>query len=307
MAAQAIPPAQADTPAKAPAPLIVDLALVFMVTVWAGNVVVLKLLLAYVGPAALAGLRFAFLAVFALCVLAVTGGPWRVAREDVPRLVASALSGITLAQLFFMEGLNRTGAFASNVLQGMEPLFLVLLVRLTGAEPVSARQWRGVFTAVAGAVVFFLQDVGGSPVFAFGMGEVLNLLSASAFAAYAFVSRPLFVRYPAPTVLAYTIGMGGLPLLVLSVPSLLRLDYRAIPALVWPVMAASGILAAYVGFWIWNWGIRRKGLTYTSLYLFLDIAMSGFFTYLFLGERFGPWRLLGTLLILAGLHLARKA
>lgn len=278
-----------------------------MVTVWAGNVVVLKLLLGYFGPAALAGLRFAFLALFAMGVLVSTGGSWRVARRDVPRLIASALSGVTFAQLFFMEGLDRTGAFASNVLQGMEPLFLIVLVRVTGAEPVSARQWRGVFTAVAGAVVFFLQDATGPLALAFGMGEFLNVLSACAFAAYSFVSRPLFVRYPAPTVMTYTIGLGGLPLLLLSVPSLLRLEFRVIPVFVWLVMAVSGIFSVYLGFWIWNWGIRRKGLTHTSLYLFLDIAMSGFFTYLFLGERFGPWRLLGTALIVAGLHLARKA
>ena len=296
----------ATPPTKTASNLAVDLALLFMVTVWAGNVVVLKILLRTFGPAALSGLRFGLLSIVGLGVLAVSGGPWSVARGDVPRLIASALSGITLAQILFMQGLHLTSAFASNVLQGTEPLFLLILVWTTRAEAVTRRQGVGLLTAFAGTIVFFLQDARGQAVLTVGMGEVLNLLSALAFAVYAYVSRPLFVRYPGRTVMALTLSVGALPLVLLAAPSVFRLDFGSIPYLAWLGVVGSAVFAVYFGYWIWNWAIRQKGLTHTSLYLFLDVVLSGFFTYLFLGERFGPWRLLGTGVILTGLHFARK-
>ena len=71
-------------------------------------------------------------------------------------------------------------------------------------------------------------------------------------------------------------------------------------------MPLSGMLAVYVGYWIWNWAIAAKGLAHASLYLFLDILMSGVFAFQFLGERFGPLRLLGAAVILLGVHLAAQ-
>jgi drug/metabolite transporter (DMT)-like permease len=38
----------------------------------------------------------------------------------------------------------------------------------------------------------------------------------------------------------------------------------------------------------------------------VDIVLSGFFAYAFLGERFGPLRLVGALVIMIGVYLARS-
>lgn len=285
----------------------VDAALLAMVVVWAANMVALKLLLSSLPPAALSALRFLIISVVAFAVLAVSGGPWTIARGDVPRLILASLSGISVYQVLFMEGLHRTSAFTSNVLQGTEPLFALFLLSLTGAEAVRGRQWGGVALSFAGTVVFFLQEGAGRAALTFGLGDFLNLASAASFAVYGLVSQPLFGRYPGRTVMAWTLGAGTIPLLVYATPVFPRVDWRGLPAAVWAGTAASGVLAVYVGFWIWNWAIARKGLSHVSLYIFLDILMSGVFTHLFLGERFGPSRVVGAALILAGVHLARRA
>jgi drug/metabolite transporter (DMT)-like permease len=106
--------------------------------------------------------------------------------------------------------------------------------------------------------------------------------------------------------MAHTMGLGTLPLLAYGLPELRRADWAAIPAGTWAVAVLSGTLAVYVGYWIWNWAIAAKGLAHVSLYLFLDILMSGVFAFVFLDERFGPLRLLGAAVILLGVHLAAQ-
>jgi drug/metabolite transporter (DMT)-like permease len=282
----------------------IDAALLVMVVVWAGNMVVLKKLLGPFPPAVLSAVRFSAVAIVAYAVLVWRGGPWLIARADLPRLAAAALSGVAVYQILFMEALDRSGVFATNLLQGIEPVFALILVRVLGIEHVRKRQWLGVAIAVVGTLLFFLQDAGGS--IAFGLGDLMNLVSACSFAVYGLVGAPLFARYPGRTVMAHTMGLGVLPLLAYGLPRMSAPQMASIPASAWAVAALSGTLAVYIGYWIWNWGIAAKGLAHTSLFLYLDILLSGVFAYAFIGERFGALRLFGAAVILLGVHLAAQ-
>jgi drug/metabolite transporter (DMT)-like permease len=284
----------------------VDAALLLMVVVWAGNMVVLKKLLDAFPPAALSAVRFTAVSLLAYAVVAWRGGPWRMKRADLPRLGAAALTGVAAYQILFMEALDRSSVFATNLLQGTEPLFALALVRALGIERVRKRQWLGVGVALIGTVLFFQQDQGAGASIGFGFGDLINLVSAASFAIYGLVGAPLFARYPGRTVMAHTMGLGTLPLLAYGLPELHGADWASIPASAWTVAVLSGTLAVYVGYWIWNWAIGAKGLAHVSLYLFLDILLSGVFAFLLLGERFGTLRLLGAAVILLGVHLAAQ-
>lgn len=285
-------------------PMSVDAALLLMALFWATNMIVLKSLLQHLSPPALSSLRFALVALVGLAVLAAQGGPFRVARRDWPRLVGSAFLGITLYQVLFMEGLDRTTAFVSNLMQGSEPLFALLLLSLLGRK-VQARQWAGVLVAFLGAVLFFLQEARGGLQLALGFGDILNITSAVSFAAYGLLSGDLFERYPGRTVMALSMTVGTLPLVPWAWPDLLATDWAALPRGVWAGMLFSAILPVYVGYWIWNWAVAKKGLAHASLYIFVDIVVTGVLAWLFLGERFSGLRLLGAAIILAGVRLAR--
>jgi drug/metabolite transporter (DMT)-like permease len=282
----------------------VDAALLLMALFWATNMIVLKSLLAHVSPPALSCGRFAIVACVALAVLAIKGGPFRVERRDWPRLVASAFLGVTLYQVLFMEGLDRTTAFVSNLVQGTEPLCALILLWLVGRK-VLARQWAGVLVAFSGAILFFLQEAKGAFRLAFGLGDVLNLTSAISFAGYGLLSGDLFARYPGRTLMAFTMTIGVLPLLPWAWYDMLATDWGGLAWSVWAALLFSAILPVYVGYWIWNWAVARKGLAHASVYIFVDIVVTGVFAWLFLGERFTGLRLLGAAVILAGVRLAR--
>jgi drug/metabolite transporter (DMT)-like permease len=285
--------------------LRVDAALFAMTFFWAANIVVLKLLLGHLSPILLSALRFVIVTLTAFLVLLVRGGPWRVERRDIPRLVVSSILGISLYQILFMNGLDRTAAFTSNLIQGTEPLFVLILLSMTRTR-VLPRQWAGILVALCGAVVFFLEDPRGGRGLAFGWGEALNLLSALSFAAYGLVSAPLFARYPGRTVMAYSMALGALPLVALGASSFGGVRWGTFSGAVWTGLFYSSLFPVYVGFWVWNWAILRKGLAHASLYLFLDIVVSGLFAHVVLGERFGLLRLTGAAIILAGIGLARS-
>lgn len=282
----------------------VDAALLVMAMFWAGNMIALKWLLGVMSPPVLSGIRFAMVSLVALVVLALRGGPWRIERRDVPRLLACAFLGVTAYQILFMEGLDRTTAFVSNLVQGMEPLFVLFLVAAIGTQ-VRPRQWAGVLVALFGSILFFLQGEGTLVALKIGVGDVLNFASALVFAVFGLLNGALFQRYPGRTVMALSMTAGTLPLLAWSWPDIARAELGSWSPWVWLALALSSVLPVFIGYWIWGWAIAKKGLAHASLFIFVDIVVSGVLSWLILGERFGPLRLLGAAIILAGVRLAR--
>jgi drug/metabolite transporter (DMT)-like permease len=284
---------------------VVEIALLTMSVFWALNVVALKWLLGVLPPPALSGSRFLIVSAVGVVILGAGGPPRTVARADLPRLLASGFLGVALYQVLFMEGLHRSSAFATNLLQGTEPLFALLLLSGGRFSRISARQWLGVGVALAGAAVFFLEP-GVRLQLQFGPGDARNLLGAFVFALYGLVSAPLFARYPGRTAMAWSMIAGTLPLFLWSRSSILAVEWQSLGPGVLGALFLSALLPLYIGMWIWNWAVARKGLDHASLYIFVDILMSGLFAWVLLHERFGPLRFLGAIVILGGVALARS-
>jgi len=298
-------PMRAERPGRAARDGVVELALLAMCVFWALNVVALKWLLGMISPPALSAGRFVIVSAIAVVVVAAGGRPFTVARADLPRLFLSGFLGVALYQVLFMEGLDRTSAFATNLLQGTEPLFALLLLSGGRVSRISPRQWLGVIVALGGAGLFFLEP-GITVHLHFGLGDALNLLGAFVFALYGLVSAPLFARYPGRTAMAWSMIAGTLPLLAWSRSALLAVSWSGLRPSVLVALVLSALLPLYLGMWIWNWAVARKGLDHASLYIFVDILMSGVLAWVLLGEHFGPLRLLGALIILGGVALARS-
>jgi drug/metabolite transporter (DMT)-like permease len=285
---------------------VIEAALLAMCVFWALNVIVLKLLLRVLPPAALSASRYLIVCAVALVVVAAGRGPFTVARADLPRFLVSGFLGVTVYQVLFLEGLHRSTAFATNLLAGMEPLFALGLLSLGGRSRVSPRQWAGVVLAIVGAALFFLDPARGRVQLLFGIGDLMNLTAAFVFALYGLVSAPAFTRYPGRTAMAVSMLAGTVPLVLWSGHSLQAVDWRGLDPTVWATLLASSVLPLYLGFWIWNWAVARKGLDHASLYMFVEIVMAGVFAWVLLGERFGPLRLVGAAVILGGVLLARS-
>ena len=293
-------------PSHRPIDPVVDAALLAMCVFWASNVIVLKILLKDLPPPALSAGRYVIVSALALLVATARRGPWTIEGRDVPRALVSGLLGVALFQVFFMEGLQRTSAFATNLLQGTEPLFALLLLRILARARVSPRQWWGVLVSLLGALFFFLEGSAGDAHLALGLGDLLNLSAAFVFALYGLVSGPLFERYPGHTVMAITMLAGTIPLVAWAEAGLRAVNWMGLGPAVWAGLVFSSVVPLYLGFWIWNWAVAKKGLDHASLYIFVDIVLSGCFAYAFLGERFGPLRLLGAAVIVTGVYLARS-
>jgi drug/metabolite transporter (DMT)-like permease len=260
-----------------------DLLAIFAVLNWGLSYGLTKLAFREWQPLVFTGTRFLIMAAIALLVLAAQG-----------RL--GALLGPDRARF----------AFASTLLLTTVPLFSLVFLWVGGIESVRRSQWAGIGLATAGILLF----IGGAPdglrVTEARLGDLLSLGAAASFALYGIVNKPLAARYPASTVLAGTLLIGGLPLVPLGLVGASSPMREGISALGWAIWGYAVILPIYLAYTWWTAAIALRGVGAIAPYILLVPMVGGLFALVWLGEAVGLASAAGATITLVGLALSRN-
>lgn len=282
-----------------------EIASLLVVLMWASTFVITKDAFDEIEPLAFIFVRFLAVSVIALSVLAVRGRQggwalyWSVQRADWPAFILAGATGYFVYQIGFTLGLANTSAFSSSLMIAMIPLFSLAIVAIQG-ERTPLMTWIGVAVSLAGVVIFLAGRGGDSGM----LGNVLSLIAAASFAMYGIVNRPLVSAYRPETVSAYATVIGTVPLLIVGAPAAMRQDWGALPASTWLVLAYMAIFPVYLAYIMWNWAIGQRGMAATSWNLLVPIV-SGVLSAIVFSEAFGPLKILGGALAIAGLLVMR--
>ncbi|MGH2615829.1 MAG: DMT family transporter [Thermomicrobiales bacterium] len=300
-----IPKHSAASPARELGPRFApELAQFCVVLFWASTFVVAKAAFAVVSPLAFLFARFVVMVAVAFAVLLVMqrgAGRW-VERSDWGLFALAGLTGYTLYQLAFILGLSRTSPFSSALLIAMVPLVTLLMLAIMG-EPTPFQAWIGIGVALAGVAIFLLDKRGASA--GTTLGDLLSIGAAVVFAVYGIVTRPLVRKYPAETYTAWSVLAGTAPLLLITLPDAVRLDWAALSFPAWLSIVYLAIFPVYIAYILWNFAIARRGVAAASSFGLLVPVVAGMLSAVILGEPFGPLKLLGAGLVLAGLVIVR--
>lgn len=112
-------------------------------------------------------------------------------------------------------------------------------------------------------------------------------------------------HYPALTIAAYTIFFGGLAMFPLTPAELAGWRWEAVGTLPWVAFAYLAVFSTAVAYGVWQWGISRIGTARVLGHQYV-ITLTGVVSgVVLLGEAFGLIRLLGTVVLLLGVYVAR--
>jgi drug/metabolite transporter (DMT)-like permease len=174
-----------------------DLFLLVAVSLWAANFAVVKFGIGEFNPLAFPVLRFGVGGLAIMAIVWCREGTLRVARSDLPLLMATAVLGITLCQLCFVYALANTSASDVALLGATGPVVTALLATAVGLEQLGRRHWFSVALGMTGVVLI----VGGGADWRFGgsslLGAGLALGAMVLSSASALPIRPLMQRYSA--------------------------------------------------------------------------------------------------------------
>jgi len=284
-----------------PSPLRVQLTLLLVQVAFGGFHVVAKAVLSDLPPLALAGLRVTAATPF-LVWLAWRRDRVLPARRDLPWLALLGGLGVTANQLFFITGLRYTTATNASILQPSLPVFAVAAAAVLGVERIGRRRLLGIGLSVIGALVL-VNPLRLASDHRAVLGNGLILLNCLCYALFLVLQRPLLERIPWRTLIAWSFVFGGGAVLLVSLPTLLRFDWAAVPAGTWWGLAYIVGIATVFAYSANTWAVRRSSPALVAAYSTLQPVVAAALAAAFLGERFGWMEGAGFVLIAGGLLL----
>jgi drug/metabolite transporter (DMT)-like permease len=279
--------------------------LVAACVVWGTNFVVVKSALADFHPLAFNGLRFSVAAAILLWL------QWRfegldVLRPLLPRILMIGLIGNVCYQMLFIYGLAGTQASQAGLFASTTPLWVLLLARVTGHDPLGGRAVAGLLTASAGVVLLLWESVyGAGGEQGYWIGNLMLLGASASWAVYTVYSQPLLRQLRPLALTSAAMTAGAVPLLAIAIPEISRIRPGEVSAASWAGLAYSTLMALVFGYIAWSRGVQAIGSTRTSVYVNLIPVVAAATAWAWLGERLSSRQLLGAAAVIAGILLSR--
>lgn len=203
---------------------------------WGTVYVVGKYVMASVPPFVVTACRYA-LAVALLGVLLRRKTYTRIARADVPQVMAVAVLGYFLSMNLQFFGTKLTNASVSSLINSMNPVFITLFAVLLLGEKLSRARIASLALSLAGVWLV----VGGARGAVRPLGVACALGAMLSWALMSVLMRRLTARYDALYLTRVSLIIGGLLTAPLSVWS-----YVTAPPIDWSWRLAAGLL--FLGF-----------------------------------------------------------
>ena len=274
-------------------PAHIALALIVAI-VWGFNFAVMKSGLESFPPLFLTGLRFLIAAVPVLW-LARPRVPW-------PLMLAIAATWyVAQFGLLFSAMAAGLAPGIASVLDHMQAPFTILFALAIGERP-SRQPAVGVLVALGGLVLVALSIGGDVTVlgFVFGVG-------AGASWALGNVLYKRVGRVDLSSMIAWLGLLAAVPSLALSIvvegPSRLLASLASATWAGWAALAYLAVAATLVAWWMWSHLLTRHAASVVAPYALLVPVISTVVSWSVFDERFGPLRLAGMALIVAGLAI----
>ena len=223
-------------------------------------------------------------------------------------LVSGAFVGLFLAlgYQFQTAGLALTTPAKSGFITGLVVIFVPILSAVPALRPetTASPRWTAAFGALlAFAGLVLLTTPAGTPareIFkTIGIGDLLTLACAFAFAAHLLAIGHMANRIPTAQLATVQIGAAAL-IMAFTLPFGGRPYLHFTPRLLF-ALAVTSLLATAAAFTIQSWAQQHLPPTHTAMLLTLEPVFAGITSYVFLHEHLGLRALMGALLILGGI------
>lgn len=276
---------------------VADAALLAVATSWGATFPLAKRLLVELPPFFYLALRFAIAAALL----------FGVAGRQLPKLGKQGLQdGVVLGTLltagygFQTVGLRTASATVAAFLTGLSVVMVPILGAVRGRRP-RTLAWVGVACALVGLALLTLRA---GPNARFGIGELLLLCCALAFAIHIYYQSQVAARSPAMPLGLVQITTVALCTLLFSLG-----EHRpwGLTTYATGALVFMAVVCTAVAFTVQAWAQRFTPATHVGLLFAFEPVAAAMFAWAWLGERLSAGQWVGAAFILAGIVLAEWA
>jgi drug/metabolite transporter (DMT)-like permease len=235
-----------------------------------------------------------------------TSPGWTLFKKNWLLLTLMGMTGIFGFHWFMNVGLQYTQAGKSTLINGINPVLIVLLAALILKEQITKGRVAGMIISLSGLILVVTANGSTfSDHFSFVPADLLFICTACCWSAYSIINRILAPRIAGWIILFWAFAIGSLLLFPWAVPHLTSFLGISPLHLLW--LLYLGIVPAGIGYYFWYVGIAKLGAATGGLFnTFLPLSAI-IISALWLGEKLQPLQYIGGILLIGGVWLALLA
>ena len=284
----------------------VDLYLLLTAIIWGSNYSVIKFVLQEVPSRAFNALRLLIASAVFLLVIFNTARRDHVRRltsRDWAVVVLLGIVGQFMYQILFIEGLERTSVMNASIIIACTPAAVSLVSAAIGHERLPLGHWLG--TALSFLGVTLIVRGGAASGVSSPAGDMMMVTCVGCWTVYTVAGRPLLATASPLVVTGLSMAIGTAIFLPFAVADLSRTPWADVRLVAWICVVFSSLLALNFSYTAWYLGVRQLGASRTSIYSNVVPVAALVVAMAWLGERLVGMRLLGAVLVAAGVLLTR--
>lgn len=287
---------------------VLDPWLLSVALIWGGNFVAYKLVLAYVTPLVVVGVRYGLMTPLLLLAAKLLASQPPIGRGHLGALLYAGLVVQSTQQLSFIAGVNLATAVEAALLTSTMPIWTALIAVAMRQERLTRLNWGGVFVGFLGVAMVVFGGKNGANQVAAGrlVGDVLLLGAAVLYGYFMVLAKPLVEEHGGLQTVACCYALAALVIVPVAARDLIATDWGALTPATWFwLVGYIGALAGAYGFTVWYTSVGRTSAARTAAYQYLVPVVAMVAAAIVLGERPQPLQLLGAAATLAGLAMTR--
>ena len=255
-------------------------------------------------PLIYASLRAAGGAALVLAIALALRRPFP-SRKDTAELCLWAVLGVVINQIFFVEGLYRTTAIHSALLNSAIPVMTLLAAVAIKHERMSWQKTVSVGLALAG-VLLILRP--GRTALAEGTltGDALTLLNGTSYALFLVLAKRVLSRTDALAATAVLLTAGAVLIGLVGLPAWAGFDPAGVSRSTWGWLAFVVVFPTAGAYLLNNYALARADASVVALFIYLQPLIAAVLAMARLGERPPPVTWVGGGLVLAAVFLALR-
>jgi drug/metabolite transporter (DMT)-like permease len=262
-----------------------------------------KILLKEMPARAWAGLRVVATAILLLAIARAMGRRFPRAPRDLALLAVFSVFGVAINQVCFVEGLSRTTAIHSAIINTLIPAWTLFFAVLLGREAPTARKAASLVLAVAGVLLVIRPERATLSSSTF-VGDLLTTLNSMSYSFFLVVSKRTMHRVDALAATALMFVFGAVPILAYGAPAIARFEFGTVTAGAWFWAAFIVVFPTAGAYVLISWTLARAEASLVALFVYLQPVIATILGIAFQHETLTLRTVAGALLIFAGVYLA---
>lgn len=228
----------------------------------------------------------------------------KIDRHDWPRLIACAVFGVAVNQLFFFKGLSLTGPLNAGLIMVTNPIFVLLLGVFLLKEKFASRKVFGVLFGLSGALLLILHSNKNVHLGNSAMGDICILLNSFSYALYLVIVKPLMRKYHPLTIMSVVFAIGAVLVLPFGYNEVMAIEWSHMPGYALWATAFVVIGTTFFAYLFNTLGLATLSPSVVSIYIYMQPLLAAGFAML-LSEHKPQWiHLLSAILVFTGVYLS---